>query len=121
MYQRLMMFSNNCQIYICIASVDMRKAINGLSSLVESHLRKNPFSGQLFVFTNRKKNIVKILYWQGNGFCLWQKTLDKGRFRWPTSNSDALSLSYRELSWLLEGLEIEQTKAHKKLEYKNSY
>ncbi len=116
-----MNISSNCQIYISILSVDMRKAIDGLSSLVESHLKYNPFSGQFFVFTNRKHNMVKILYWQGNGFCLWQKRLEKGRFRWPSSTSDVLSLTARELSWLLEGLEINQAKAHPKLEYNMAY
>ena len=112
---------NNSQIYISISSVDMRKAIDGLASLVEGHLKYNPFSGQLFVFTNRKKSIVKILYWQGNGFCLWQKRLAKGYFRWPTSNSDVMSLTARELSWLLEGLEVNQVKAHPKLEFSSAY
>jgi len=65
--------------------------------------------------------MVKILYWQGNGFCLWQKRLEKGRFRWPSSTSDVLSLTARELSWLLEGLEINQAKAHPKLEYNMAY
>ena len=112
-----MIFPSNCQVYISIASVDMRKAIDGLSSLVENHLLHNPFSGQLFVFSNKKKNMVKILYWQRNGFCLWQKRLEKGRFRWPSSNDEVLSLTSRELSWLLEGLDIHQVKAHKKLTY----
>jgi len=116
-----MIFPSNCQVYISISSVDMRKAIDGLSSLVESHLRYNPFSGQLFVFTNRKQNMVKILYWEGNGFCLWQKRLERGRFRWPSSDKDVLSLTSRELSWLLEGLEINQVKAHQKLEYFKTY
>jgi len=116
-----MIFPNNSQVYISISSVDMRKAIDGLSLLVKSHLKHNPFSGQLFVFTNKKRNIVKILYWQGNGFCLWQKRLEKGCFRWPSTNSDILSLTARELSWLLEGLEINQVKAHPKLEYNIAY
>lgn len=116
-----MIFPTNCEVYISIGSVDMRKAIDGLSSLVESHLRHNPFSGQLFAFTNKKKNMVKILYWEGNGFCLWQKRLEKGRFRWPLSNDEVLFLSSRELSWLLEGLEIHQVKAHQKLSYSTTY
>ena len=116
-----MIFPSNCQVYISIASVDMRKAIDGLSSLVENHLLHNPFSGQLFVFSNKKKNMVKILYWQGNGFCLWQKRLEKGHFRWPSSNYEVLSLTSRALSWLLEGLDIHQVKAHKKITYSATY
>jgi transposase len=61
----------------------MRKAINGLSVLVERAMDVNPFYGDLFVFCNRRQNIIKIFYWDENGFCLWKKRLKEHRFKWP--------------------------------------
>jgi transposase len=63
------------RVYLAVGSTDMRKAINGLSILVEQAMDLDPFSGDLFVFCNRKRTIVKILYWDHNGFCLWHKRL----------------------------------------------
>lgn len=71
--------SAGIRVYLALGNTDMRKAINGLSVLVEGNLSLNPFSGHLFVFTNRRRNILKILYWDRNGFCLWQKRLEKHR------------------------------------------
>ena len=63
------------RVYLAVGITDMRKAINGLSIMVEQHLSKDPFSGDLFVFCNRRQNMIKILYWDKNGFCLWHKRL----------------------------------------------
>jgi len=87
--------------------VDMRKSINGLSVLVADHLALNPLNGQMFVFYNRQRDKIKILYWDQNGFCLWYKRLEKDRFQIPTDISDNhIELSSDELSWLLSGLNI---------------
>ena len=67
-------------VYLCREFVDFRKGTNGLAVLVEVALRLDPFSEQLFVFCNRKRDKVKILYWERNGFCLWQKRLERARF-----------------------------------------
>ena len=93
----------------------MRKAINGLSILVEDSLELDPFSGNLFVFCNRRRNIIKMLYWDKNGFCLWQKRLEKDHFKWPESIEEVLSINRRELEWLIAGLDI--TTAHPILKY----
>ena len=71
------------QVYLCREVVDMRKSINGLSILVEQALGLDPFAPRLFVFCNRKRDKIKILYWERNGFCLWQKRLERTRFQWP--------------------------------------
>ena len=105
------------QVYLAIGATDMRKSINGLSILVEDQLDLDPFSGHLFAFCNRKRSIVKILYWNHNGFCLWHKRLEKDRFQWPESREEVVSVSRRELNWLLDGLTIYQRKAHKELHY----
>jgi transposase len=78
-----MLMPLSTRVYLVLGNTDMRKAINGLSILVESHLQLDPFSGHLFVFCNRRRNILKILYWDRNGFCLWQKRLEKHDFKWP--------------------------------------
>jgi len=95
----------------------MRKSIDGLSILVSEKFNLDPFSGHLFVFSNRKQNIVKILYWDCNGFCLWHKRLEKDYFQWPESKDQVLSIGSQELSWLMNGLSIHQKKAHKMLKY----
>lgn len=108
-------------VYLALGSTDMRKAINGLSSLVEGRMSLNPFSGHLFVFCNRRRTTVKILYWDRNGFCLWQKRLEKDRFRWPGSVSEVMEIDRRQLAWLLDGLDIRQARAHKGLSYSVSF
>ena len=95
----------------------MRKSINGLSILVEQAMDQKPFSGDLFVFCNRLRTIVKILYWDHNGFCLWHKRLEKDRFKWPQSEEEVVSVERRELFWLLDGLSLAQVDAHKQLNY----
>ena len=70
-------------IYLAVGSTDMRKAINGFSILVEQAMELNPFSGDLFVLCNRQRTIIKILYWDHNGFCLWHKRLEKHKFKGP--------------------------------------
>jgi len=116
-----MIFANGFKVYIALGNVDMRKAIDGLSSIVSGVLRLDVFTGHLFAFSNRRRNMIKILYWNNNGFCLWQKRLEKGKFRWPESRKEVLQVGQRELAWLLDGLDINQAKAHKRLTYSRTY
>lgn len=112
-----MRFGGNLKVFFAPGSTDLRKAINGLSLLVEEEMEQSSLSGNLFVFCNKDKNLLKILYWERNGFCLWTKRLERGQFAWPMSNRVPLVLSEQELSWLLDGLSIEQPKAHRPLNY----
>ena len=105
------------RVYLALGSTDMRKAINGLSILVENSLEMDPFCGHLFAFCNRRHNIIKILYWDRNGFCLWHKRLEKHRFKWPDLPEEIMEVDHRELGWLLEGLDLCQVRAHEKLSY----
>jgi len=105
------------KVYLALGSTDMRKAMNGLSILVEERLELDPFSGHFFVFCNRRRDQVKILYWDRNGFCLWQKRLEKDRFIWPEVFDDVMEIDHRSLSWLLEGLDLYRVKAHQRLRY----
>ena len=109
--------ASGMKVYLALGSTDMRKSINGLSLIVETSMELDPFSGHLFVFCNRRRKILKILYWDRNGFCLWHKRLEKHRFRWPDCESDVLKIGHRELMWLIEGLEIDQKDAYASLSY----
>ena len=117
----MFMPSANIKVYLATGFTDMRKSINGLSILVSEHLELSPFSGHLFVFCNRKRNMVKILYWDQNGFCLWHKKLEKHIFIWPDSNEHIKAIGKRELAWLLDGIDIHQKNAHKPLNYSMIY
>ena len=103
------------KVYLAVGNTDMRKAINGLSILVEQAMDLNPFSGDLFVFCNRQRTIIKILYWDRNGFALWLKRLEKHRFKWPQSADDVITIEAKQLSWLLAGLDY--STAHQRLQY----
>jgi len=108
---------SDTKVYLAIGATDMRKSINGLSLLVVDYFDRDPLSGNLFAFCNRKQDIVKVLYWEMSGFCLWMKRLEKHKFRWPQSEEEMLGISRRELNWLLDGLSIEQQDAHQRLNY----
>ena len=100
--------------------MDFRKGINGLALIVEQAMLLNPFENALFVFCNRQRNKIKILYWERNGFCLWQKRLEQDKFKWPvTLDQEVVALSGRELNWLLDGFDVWQESAHKVLYYQS--
>ncbi len=106
------------EVYLCREVVDFRKSINGLSAIVEEHLGLNPFGPQLFVFCNRRRDKLKILYWERSGFVLWYKRLEKQRFPWPNRDkSDVLEMTGRELNWLLDGIDLFHIKPHESLSY----
>lgn len=110
-----MTLTPDTKVYLAIGATDMRKAINGLSVIVSEQMQLDLFASNLFVFCNRAQTILKILYWDKNGFCLWQKRLEKDRFKWPQTSKEVMSITSRELSWLIAGLNIHQ--AHKPLKY----
>jgi transposase len=94
------------RVYIRPGRTDMRKAINGLSMIVQENMNRDPFAESLFVFCGRSKNLIKILYWDGNGFCLWQKRLEKGIFPWPHDEGDVKELQKNELIQILSGIDF---------------
>jgi transposase len=109
---------HSLKVYIDTGYTDMRKSINGLSILVADQLELDPLSGHLFAFCNRRRDIIKILYWDRNGFCLFQKRLEENRFKWPEKTAGGvLHIHGHELSWLLDGLSLEQREAHHALSY----
>jgi len=103
------------QIYLAPGVTDLRKSIDGLSAIVSAVFELDPFSDRWFVFCNRKRDKLKILRWDHNGFWLYYRRLEKGRFKWPTETGPALSITRRQLQWLLDGLTIEQKHAHRRV------
>lgn len=104
------------KFYLAIKPVDFRKQAHGLALIVDHTLNLKAVSDRIiFAFTNKKKTAIKLLYWDGTGFALWWKTLEKERFRWPREEQDAINLPLKELKWLLEGIDIRKIKTHTKL------
>lgn len=95
-------------------AIDFRKSINGLVSLVSESLDLSPFDKALYVFSNRQRNRIKILYWDNNGFCLWYKRLEEEKFKWPKPNeSQMITLTPEQFAWLLRGLDISKLTPHR--------
>jgi len=105
---------NNYNVYLACGVTDLRKSIDGLSILVQEVFELDLFSKCLFVFCNRKKDKIKILQWDNNGFWLYYKRLEKGTFKWPSSaQSETLNVDERQLRWLLDGLTLVQSEAYR--------
>lgn len=93
------------KIWLAAGVTDMRKGFNGLSALAETVLSEAPFSGHLFVFRGRGGDLIKIIWWDGQGACLFSKRLERGRFVWPSSATGKVRLSSAQLAMLLEGID----------------
>jgi transposase len=106
-------FESADHVYLAPGATDLRKSIDGLSALVTAVFELDPFSDRWFVFCNGQRDKLKILRWDTNGFWLYYRRLERGRFKWPIQNGPALSITRRQLQWLLDGLTIEQTQAHR--------
>jgi transposase len=99
-------------VYVHRAPVDFRKAVNGLSVIVEQEMSLSPYDEKLFVFCNKAKDHIKILYWDKTGFALWYKRLEADKFKWPSRGDDmTMTVSAHQLSCLLSGLSIEPHRA----------
>lgn len=112
--------NKNTHAYLYTGVVDMRKSIDGLAALVENNLELNPMQEALFVFCNRGRDKIKILYWERNGFVLWYKRLEKQRFKWLNDVTvHSHKISGHHLNQLLDGLNIFSGKPHQSLFYEN--
>ncbi len=105
----------NARVWLVLGKTDMRKAVNGLSGLVANTLQLDPLSGHYFVFCGRRRNTMKILYWDRNGYVLWYKRLEIDKFRWPKTEQEARAITGEQLEWLLAGFDI--TQAHRRRKY----
>ena len=108
-------FKCGCPIYIACGYTDLRRGIDGLAGLVQQQFQLDPFERALFLFCGRRRDRIKGLYWEGDGFLLLYKRLEEGSFQWPRSGTEARELSARQYRWLMEGLSVEQPRAHKQI------
>lgn len=95
-------------IYIACGYTDMRKSIDGLAALVKEQFQMNPFESSLYLFCGRRRDRIKALLWEGDGFVLLYKRLENGSFQWPREPSELQPVSWQQFRWLLEGLKVEQ-------------
>ena len=100
-------------VYLAVGPTDLRKSIDGLSIIVKQHFKLDPFSNALFVFCNKKKDKIKCLRWDNNGFWIYYKRLEKGCFRFPDkAENNTIAITERQFRWLLDGLALDQKRAH---------
>ncbi|MEN8670767.1 MAG: IS66 family insertion sequence element accessory protein TnpB [Ketobacter sp.] len=102
------------KIWLYSQPVDMRKSFNGLSALVTNQLQEDPLSGELFVFINRRKTHIKVLYFDGAGYCIWFKRLEQGQFNHRLSGTDKHALDWARLKLLLDGLEVKKIRQYRR-------
>jgi transposase len=93
------------RVWLAAGVTDMRKGMGGLAALVQTTLAVNPFSGHVFAFRGKRGDLVKLLWWSGDGMNLYAKRLERGRFVWPQATSGVVHLSNAQLSMLLEGID----------------
>ena len=114
-----MNFDNIPKIYMAQGVTDLRKGIDQLATLVQYTYELSPFEDALYIFCNRTRDKIKILYWDKTGFWLLNKRLEKGKFQWNKKEQECITITHQQLRWLLEGLSIHQKKAHKELHYRS--
>jgi transposase len=98
----------NARIWIAAGVTDLRRGFGGLSALVQTALEQDPYAGHVFVFRGRRGDLIKLLWWDGDGLCLFAKRLERGRFLWPKAEDGKVSLTRAQLSMLLEGIDWRQ-------------
>lgn len=112
--------SANCNYYLYRGNTDMRKGFDSLSGLVSSQMQLNVLNGSVFIFLNRKHNQVKLLLWEGDGFALYYKRLEKGTFEMPDSdgnNHESLSISSEQLQLILQGISLKSVRRRKRYQH----
>jgi transposase len=105
------------EVWLHREPVDFRMQISGLVLRVEQVLAADPFARRVYAFTNRRRDRLRLLYWDRNGFALWLKRLEKDRFPWPASGDATIAVSRRELGWLLDGLDYFRLRPHEEIFY----
>ena len=104
------------QVYLVCGYTDMRRSIDGLAGMVKQNFGLEPCSGSLFLFCGKRRDRMKALLWEDDGFLLMYKRLDNGAFQWPRSESEAKLLTQEQFVWLMQGLSVEQPKAIRRSE-----
>ncbi len=105
------------RVHVCLKPVDFRRQVNGLSMIVQYDLKQNPMSSELFVFFNRKRNKVRVLYWERSGYVLYGKYLEEDKFMVPKSSAQVMTITGEQLNWILDGIDINKMKPHPERHY----
>ncbi len=105
------------RIFVRPGATDLRKQINGLAALAQGEMAGDPLSGHLYIFSNHERRLLKALYWDRNGFCLWQKRLERDKFPWPRTTEAAREISVEQLRMLFSGIDF--WNAHQSLSYRS--
>ena len=108
-------FKCECPVYLACGYTDLRRGIDGLAGIVQTRFHLDPFQNALFLFCGRRKDRIKGLYWEGDGFVMVYKRLESGSYQWPRSGDEVRAMTAQQYRWLMEGLSIEQPKAHKRV------
>ena len=108
-------FRCECPVYLACGYTDLRRGIDGLAGMVQTRFHLEPVQNALFLFCGRRKDRIKGLYWEGDGFVLVYKRLESGSYQWPRKADEVRAMTGQQYRWLMEGLSIEQPKAHKRV------
>jgi transposase len=111
--------SGNTRLFLYNGSADMRKGFNGLSGLVINKLKQNPLSGDVFIFVNRSRTLIKLLVWDQTGFAIWHKRLEQGTFEMPLidSSTNSVEINRQKLMLILEGISLKNIRSRKRYSY----
>lgn len=104
-------YNGNARIYIACGCTGLRRGIDGLAGIVKTGFNPDPFSDSIFLFCGRRCDRIKALFWEGDGFVLLYKRLERGSFQWPRTVDEVRELTPQQFRWLMEGLKVEQPKA----------
>lgn len=105
------------RVFLYAVATDMRKSFSGLHGLIVEALRQDPLSGDWFVFVNRRRDRIKIMLWEGDGFSIWYKQLQRGTFAMPASDSQSLVLTAQQLALILAGVDLRQTRPRRRYQH----
>ena len=109
-------FAGADKVYIACGYTDLRKGIDGLAAMVQQQFQLDPFANTLFLFCGRRRDRIKGLYWERDGFILLYKRLEQGAYQWPRTGNEARQLTPQQYRWLMEGLKVEQPKARRPID-----
>ena len=108
-------FNCNCPVYLASGYTDLRRGIDGLATIIEKQFKLESCTNALFLFCGRRTDRIKGLYWEGDGFLLLYKRLEKGKFQWPRKSEECVTITPQQYRWLMEGLSIIQPKSTQKI------
>ena len=109
-------FTGADRVYIACGYTDLRKGIDGLAAMEQQQFQLDPFTNTLFLFCGRRRDRIKGLYWEQDGFILLYKRLEQGAYQWPRTENEVRQLTPQQYRWLMEGLKVEQPKAHRPID-----